>query len=95
MEALIVLLGGQQVECSEKSRDRYQRIVAQCHVGSIDVATWMVEHGWAIAYRKYSMEYVDAEQRAQAQKLGIWAGTFMQPEEWRRLKTTEKTHVGQ
>lgn len=92
-EALIAFLAGRPTECTEVTKDRYQRIVARCQAESIDVGNWMVEHGWAIAYRKYSTEYVEAEQRAHIQKIGIWAGTFVQPEEWRRVKSTEKTHV--
>jgi endonuclease YncB( thermonuclease family) len=85
-EALIVFLGARPVRCLETGKDRNQRIVARCHVDSVDVGSWMVEHGWAIAFRKYSMEYVGAEERARAQKLGMWAGTFTMPEEWRRTK---------
>jgi len=32
------------------------------------------------------MAYVDAEERAHAANLGMWAGTFVPPEEWRRTK---------
>jgi endonuclease YncB( thermonuclease family) len=85
-EALITLLGARPVECTETGRDRYHRIIAKCRVESTDVGRWMVEHGWAVAYRKYSTAYVDAEERARAAKLGIWAGTFTMPEEWRRNK---------
>lgn len=85
-EALITLLGGQPVECTETGKDRNGRTVAQCRVGSIDIGTWMVEHGWAVAFRRYSMAYVDAENRARAAKVGIWAGTFTMPDEWRRNK---------
>ena len=85
-EALIVLLGARPVECTETGKDRYQRIIAKCRVDSIDLGTWMVEHGWAVAFRKYSLEYVRAEDRARSAKLGIWAGTFEMPENWRREK---------
>jgi endonuclease YncB( thermonuclease family) len=101
-EALIVLLAARPVQCAETSRDRYHRIIAKCRVESNDIGTWMVEHGWALAYRKYSLEYVSAEDRARSAKLGIWAGTFDTPEDWRRQKATqgfvkaeEKAHVQQ
>jgi endonuclease YncB( thermonuclease family) len=99
-EALIVLLGARPVTCTETGRDRYQRIIARCQVDSTDVGAWMAEHGWAVAFRTYSLEYVSAEDRARAAKLGIWAGTFDTPEDWRRQKAmqimeraTEKAHV--
>lgn len=39
----------------------------------------MVEHGQALAYRKYSMDYVAAEQKGEAAKVGMGAGDFEQP----------------
>jgi len=93
IEALIVLLGARPVECRKTSTDRYQRVIAKCTVDSTDLGAWMVEHGWAIAYRKYSLDYLSAEDRARSSKLGMWAGTFMMPEEWRKLKPTEKQNV--
>lgn len=85
-EALITLLGAQPVDCVETGKDRNGRMIARCRVGSTDVGAWMVEHGWAVAFRRYSMAYVEAEKRARAAKLGIWAGTFTMPDEWRRRK---------
>ena len=35
------------VECDERDRDRYGRIVAVCRVAGADVNAWMVEQGWA------------------------------------------------
>jgi len=33
---------------------------------------------------RYSTAYVDHEAAARAEKLGIWAGEFLFPEEWRK-----------
>ena len=46
---------------------------------------WSLQ-GQAVAYRRYSMDYVNAEMAAKIIKRGIWAGTFQQPEERRRAK---------
>ena len=81
--ALSDLLGARDVRCERTGSDRYRRTLARCFLGDLDVGRWMVENGWAIAYRKYSREYVSVEERAQQKKLGIWAGTFMNPDEWR------------
>jgi endonuclease YncB( thermonuclease family) len=101
-EALIILLGARPVECTETGKDQHQRIIAKCRVDSTDLGKWMVEHGWAVAFRKYSSDYVSAEDRARMAKLGIWAGTFEMPENWRRQKAIqgmeramERTHVQQ
>ena len=46
----------------------------------------MVLHGSALAYRRYSLDHIDEEADAQAARLGIWAGEFVKPWEWRRGK---------
>ena len=63
-----------------------KRIVAVCHVGSEDINSWMVFHGWAMAYRQYSSGYVDEEAEARNAHKGIWRGEFTPPWEWRRRK---------
>src|SRR5438093_5176422 len=44
----------------------------------------MVSEGWAIAYRKFSMDYVDEENDAHAKRKGAWRGQFVPAWEWRR-----------
>jgi hypothetical protein len=39
--------------------------------------------GWALAYRRYSKDYVDAEAEARKVKRAMWRGTFVKPWEWR------------
>jgi endonuclease YncB( thermonuclease family) len=41
------------VRCQETDRDRYGRVVAVCYVGGEDLNRWMVQQGWAVAFRKY------------------------------------------
>ena len=62
--ALRERIAGRPVECAERDRDRYGRIVAVCRVDGADVNAWMVEQGWAVAYRKYSTDYVSHETAA-------------------------------
>ena len=73
-----------QVICEKKDMDRYKRIVAICYYDNKDLNKLMVKNGWAIAYRKYSKDYVDDETYARIKKLGIWDGKFLEPQEWRR-----------
>ncbi len=54
-------------------------MVAKCTVAGDELGTWMVENGWAVAYRRYSLDYVDEEADAQAARRGIWAGEFVKP----------------
>ena len=49
---LTPLAGGRRpVECTERDRHRYGRTVGVCRVAGADVNAWMVEQGWAVAYR--------------------------------------------
>ena len=79
-------ISGRRVVCGEKDRDRYKRVVAVCRVDGEDLNAWMVSEGWAIAYRRYSQDYVDEEAAAKAAGLGLWRGDFVPPWDWRRGK---------
>lgn len=81
--ALEVALGAGTVLCEPRDKDRYGRTVAVCRAGGQDVGAALVSEGWALAYREYSVDYVAAEQVAQAAKRGMWAGTFTAPWEVR------------
>jgi endonuclease YncB( thermonuclease family) len=84
--ALSDFIGNQTVSCNKTGTDRYRRVIAKCFAAGVDLSSWMVLNGWAIAYRKYSLDYVADEDRARSQKVGIWAGTFIAPEQWRKGK---------
>jgi hypothetical protein len=61
-----------------------------------DLNGWMVRQGWAVAYRRYSMDYVEAENAAQQARAGIWIGRFIDPASWRRgerLKVEGEAHA--
>ncbi len=72
--------------CEDLGRDRYKRIIGKCTVAVEDMGAWMVSQGLALAYRRYSLDYVDEEAGAQAVRRGIWAGQIVKPWEWRRGK---------
>ncbi|NBW05383.1 MAG: thermonuclease family protein, partial [Alphaproteobacteria bacterium] len=40
--------------------------------------------GMALAYRRYADDYIADEEAARAARLGLWAGQFDAPWEWRR-----------
>ena len=70
--------------CVTNSKDRYKRYIGVCYLDKIDLNKWMVTNGYAIAYKKYSRKYEIQEQYAKENKLGIWKGSFVEPEKWRR-----------
>ena len=83
-KALRELIEGARVTCETMDRDRYGRIVGRCIASDIDIGEQMVRNGLALAYRRYSTAYVQAEASAKASRVGIWAGEFVAPWEWRR-----------
>ncbi len=74
-----------QVKCISSSRDRYKRYLATCYKNKINLNRWMVRRGFAVAYKRYSKEYERDEEYAKEKKLGIWQGSFIRPEKWRKL----------
>ena len=84
--ALAVHIGRTPVSCTPRGSDRYGRMIAVCRLGGEDLNGWMVAQGLALAYRRYSRDYVADEARARAARRGIWQGTFIAPRDWRRGK---------
>ncbi len=76
-------IGGGLVDCEERDRDRYGRLVALCRVGGGDLGAWLVIQGWALAYRQYSDAYVSEEASARESRRGLWHGEFVAPWDWR------------
>ncbi|MFO1069715.1 MAG: thermonuclease family protein [Geminicoccaceae bacterium] len=77
-------IGRRVVHCEELDTDRWKRIVARCRVAGDDLGAWLVGQGLALAFVRYSEDYVADEARARAGRRGIWKGTFAPPWEWRR-----------
>jgi endonuclease YncB( thermonuclease family) len=71
------------VSCQPRDRDRYDRIVAICFKGNEDLNRWMVASGWAVAFRRYSKDYVADEDVARRSRANIWSGDFDMPWDWR------------
>lgn len=86
------------VRCEWEKRDRYKRPLAVCTMDGESINMWLVESGWAYAYRfrrcrvceyeihKSDLKYLAAEKRAQAAARGLWRGEVIRPWEWRRGK---------
>ena len=84
--ALLKKIGNRKVKCIlEKNKDIYKRSIGICYIKNKDINKWLVKNGYAIAYKKYSKKYVLDEKYAKKNKLGIWRGTFVEPEKWRRI----------
>ena len=84
--ALMKKLKDKEVKCVlEKNQDKYKRNIGTCYINNQDINKWLVNNGYAIAYKRYSKKYVLDEQYAKKNKLGIWRGAFIEPEKWRRI----------
>lgn len=89
---------GAEATCEVKARDQYGRAVARCFPGirteeelllsggeDGDAGLALVESGDAVAYGKFSKGFYEpTEKAAREKKVGIWAGEFEVPEDWRR-----------
>ena len=83
-QALERLVKGQDVTCKGDTRDRYKRLIAVCYVGQLNINEQMVADGWALAYRRYSTDYVRAETLAKSRREGMWRTEFVPPWKWRK-----------
>ena len=88
------LVTGREVRCSPVSTDQYDRVLARCSVVGVDVNRTMVATGFAVAFRKYSSDYVSAEESAKANKRGLWAGTFETPSKVRAAQRQPEQPTG-
>lgn len=82
-EDLDIAFAGEDMRCFVQDTDRYGRAVADCEIAGISVNYWVVRHGWAVAYTRYSRDFEAVEAEARADQSGIFAGTFTPPQEWR------------
>jgi endonuclease YncB( thermonuclease family) len=73
------LLASGPVDCRPEDTDQYDRLLARCSVGGDDLGASMVSAGLAVS----SGDYWREEQAARSGKLGIWAGGFDRPADWR------------
>ncbi len=83
-QKLIKKINNQKLNCNIIDVDMYKRLIGECFKRNINLNSWMVSSGYAVAYRKYSKKYVSDEINAKNNKLGIWQGKFEMPWDYRR-----------
>ena len=94
-QALVELIGDQWAQCTGGKRDRYNRLIGVCSVEDVDLNEWMVERGHAMAYRRYSLRYVEQEAAARKARRGIWQGRFIKPWRWWQGERLSRLDSGQ
>ncbi|WP_198377557.1 thermonuclease family protein [Neoroseomonas rubea] len=83
-EAMAAILGSGTVACEILGADQYGRRIARCrNEAGQDIAAELVRQGWAIAFRRFSLDYVGQEAEARRARRGIWEGRFEEPDAFR------------
>ena len=83
-QILIGKIGNNNVECIKEGKDRYKRTLAECFVNNESLSSYLVRSGYAFAYRKYSKKFIEDENYAQANQIGMWSMKFEYPWSYRR-----------
>ena len=84
--ALKNLILDKEVYCEIIDKDKYKRFVGICYLNNQNINKYMVRNGWAIAYRYYSLDFVEDEKLAKKDKIGLWQGKFQEPYLYRKSK---------
>lgn len=85
-------VGGGEMSCQFTGDRTYGRYVGICAVNGSDVGEMLINTGWGIPYRRYleghSLEnvYLQAEEFAKRERLGMHEGRFVPPQSWRSQK---------
>ncbi|ESZ20019.1 succinoglycan biosynthesis protein exoI [Mesorhizobium sp. L2C084A000] len=79
------LAASRPVTCTFVAWDRHNRFVGDCRrADGASAAAWMVEHGHALDWPKFSHgAYAEQQAKAEATKVGLWVGKFQAPWDWR------------
>ena len=81
---LIKKIGKNKVQCTKIGKDQYKRTLAECFVKDLSLSSFLVREGYAFAYRKYSKKFVNDEDYARKNNLGMWSMRFEYPWDWRK-----------
>ena len=77
-------IGDKIPSCITKDKDRYQRLIAECFINNESLSRFMVREGYAVAYSQYSKDFIEDENFAKENKLGIWSMSFQIPSDYRK-----------
>ena len=81
---LVKKIGNNIPICIGEEKDFYKRTLAECFVNGESLSKFLVRSGYAFAYRKYSTKFVEDEDFAKTNKLGMWSMTFKYPWDFRK-----------
>ena len=85
-EKLKKKINNKVINCKILDIDRYKRLIGECYKRNLNLNSWLVSNGYAVAYKKYSRKYSYLEKQAKDNQKGIWGGNFDMPWNWRKKK---------
>ena len=83
-QLLINKIGKNKVNCIKEGKDQYKRTLAECFVNDLSLSRFLVREGYAFAYRKYSKKFIEDENFAKNNNMGMWSMKFEYPWDWRK-----------
>jgi endonuclease YncB( thermonuclease family) len=83
-QLLINKIGKNKVKCVREGKDQYKRTLAECFVNDLSLSRFLVRQGYAFAYRKYSKKFIEDENFAKNNNMGMWSMKFEYPWDWRK-----------
>ena len=83
-QLLIDKIGKDKVICVREGKDQYKRTLAECFVNDLSLSRFLVREGYAFAYRKYSKKFINDEDFAKKNNMGMWSMNFEYPWDWRK-----------
>ena len=81
---LVKKIGNKTPECIREGKDVYKRTLAECFINGESLSAFLVRSGYAFAYRKYSDKFIEDEEFAKKNKLGMWSMKFQYPWDFRK-----------
>lgn len=89
------LIYNKKISLYKDGEDRYNRILGTIYINDRNINLDMVQNGYAWAYRQYlkDVSYIEAEDKAKLERLGIWSlqkDQIMAPWVWRSQKRVQK-----
>ena len=83
-DLLIEKVTNNKISCTDEGKDFYGRVLGECFVNGESLSSYLVREGFAFAYRKYSNKYIEDEDYAKFNKLGMWSMEFQYPWDYRK-----------
>lgn len=92
-QALADLIFNKHVDLAVEEVDRYGRTVAEVYIDGVNVNKYMVQNGYAWAYKEYMRNpvYLDLQKQAERNKIGLWSHkNAIYPQDFRKQQAAAR-----